>query len=339
MAHEMTKDDRMFSVRIAPWHMGQGTNVNILEAVPENRAERMMQAGHDFMVEENDVHYKVERSDEGSALVRVTFPKLPGYKMLTRSDTGLIFAVLNDTYEVAQNVVLHELFEALAGQAVLTDATGGTVRGGALCYLSALIDEPVLVNGDNSYTYPFLVVTTAHDGSGSMAARRTSYRPVCANTVSAGELEGERTGLSYTFRHTKNMAARIEDAKRIIAGVREDTSAWVELANELAALPVTDTQRELFITTFIPAPVGQVVSDRVLDNISTARAKVRGVFDSDTIPEAHRNTAYGLVQAGVEYLDHLRGVRNQDTYLGRTLLRPEPLKAKLVPMVRELVSA
>ena len=61
---------------------------------------------------------------------------------------------------------------------------------------------------------------------------------------------------------------------------------------------------------------------------SCARAKVRAIFDGPTIPEAHRNTAYGLVQAGIEYLDHLRSYRNSDTYLGRTLLRDEPLKRK-----------
>jgi len=66
---------------------------------------------------------------------------------------------------------------------------------------------------------------------------------------------------------------------------------------------------------------------------------VRAIFDGPTIPEAHRNTAYGLVQAGIEYLDHLRSYRNSDTYLGRTLLRDEPLKRKLVPMVRELAAA
>ena len=102
---------------------------------------------------------------------------------------------------------------------------------------------------------------------------------------------------------------------------------------------MTDEQRERFVTTFIPKPEAEVISDQVLDNILRERSKVRAVFDGPTIPEAHRNTAYGLVQAGIEYLDHLRSYRNSDTYLGRTLLRDEPLKRKLVPMVRELAAA
>jgi hypothetical protein len=135
------------------------------------------------------------------------------------------------------------------------------------------------------------------------------------------------------------MTERIAEAKAVISGARENTAAYLELMNELTGIEVTDRQRELFVQTFIPAPVGQVVSDTVLRNIEDARDLVRGVFSSPTTPEVHRNTAYGLVQAGIEYLDHLRGFRNADTYLGRTLLRNEPMKAKLVPMVRELVSA
>ena len=104
-------------------------------------------------------------------------------------------------------------------------------------------------------------------------------------------------------------------------------------------MSVSDEQRERFVTTFIPKPEAEVISDQVLDNILRERAKVRAIFDGPTIPEAHRNTAYGLVQAGIEYLDHLRSYRNSDTYLGRTLLRDEPLKRKLVPMVRELAAA
>ena len=41
-------------------------------------------------------------------------------------------------------------------------------------------------------------------------------------------------------------------------------------------------------------------------------------------------SALALVNTAVEYLDHARGYRNSDTYLGRTILKPEPLKAKAV---------
>lgn len=339
MGHEMTKNDQMYSVREAPWHMGMGTNVHMLDTAPETRMARIEAAGHAFTVEENDVYLKREQPAGEPGHPTPTFPKVDGWKALTRSDTGDILNVARGSYEVVQNVVGHELFEALSKGATLDDGTGGTVKNGAVCYLSARVDEPQQVTGDDSPIYPYVVVLWTHDGSGALQARRTSVRPVCWNTISLGEAEARRSGRNFTFRHTKNVLARIEEAKRVIAGAREETAAFVELANELARMPVTDEQRERFVTTFIPRPEAEVISDQVLDNILRERSKVRAIFESPTIPEAHRNTAYGLVQAGIEYLDHLRAYRSSDTYLGRTLLRDEPLKRKLVPMVRELAAS
>jgi hypothetical protein len=58
-----------------------------------------------------------------------------------------------------------------------------------------------------------------------------------------------------------------------------------------------------------------------------------------TIPEAHNLTAYGLHLAGVEYFDHLRGYRSQDSYVKRTLLSDNPAKANLIKTIRECVAA
>ena len=67
-------------------------------------------------------------------------------------------------------------------------------------------------------------------------ARRTSVRPVCWNTISLGEAEARRSGRNFTFRHTKNVLARIEEASASSPGAREETAAFVELANELARM-------------------------------------------------------------------------------------------------------
>jgi phage/plasmid-like protein (TIGR03299 family) len=343
----MYEQDTMYSVREAPWHMGTGTHIDMLDTAPETRMARIALAGHEWTVQELDVYLQTAEPVSGSVewllafdMVTRDYEKVEGWKALRRSDTGHVLHVAKDSYEVVQNIVGHELFEALAENARLDDGTGGTVKNGAVCYLSARVDEPLFVNGDPSPTYPYVVVIWAHDGSGAMQTRRTSVRPVCWNTISMGEAEARRGGRNFTFRHTKNVLERISDAKRVISGARSETAAFVELANELAAIEVTATEREQFITTFIPRPEADVISDQVLDNILRERSRVRDIFGSPTIQNLENpNTAYALLMAGTEYLDHLRGFRNNDTYLGRTLLRDEPLKAKLVPVIRKLVSA
>lgn len=336
MPAEMFEFDQMYSVREAPWHLGSGTNVIMLDTAPETRQLRMELSGQNWLVEEQDV-FQLEPGQFGFG---DTYKVIPNWKLLTRNDNGVLLNVARDSYEVVQNVVGHELFEALSGEADLGDGTGGTVKNGAQCYLSARVNSSISIPGDDSPIFPYIVVTWSHDGSGAVKARRTTVRVVCWNTLSASEAEARRSGREFTFRHTSRILDRIAEAKRLLEGVQRDTDAFIELADELVHIEVDADMQEEFIRLFIPEPpTTTVISDRVLDNINEARGKVRGILAGPTIPELHKNTGYGLVSAGVEYLDHLRNFRDSGTYLGRTLLRDEPLKAKLVPIVRKLAEA
>lgn len=335
MSHGLTDTDRVFSVRLPIWHAAMGTNSLVLEDYP-TRQQMLDASGLGWTVEEAEVFAKGYDLRLGT-----TFKPVQGWKMLQRSDNGDILHVSKDSYEIVQNITAVEIGEALvnASGGAAKFETGGSIKGGKVCFLTLKLDEPIVISGDNSETVPFVNVAWSHDGSGSVRADATGIRTVCQNTWKASEAEGERSGRTFTFRHTKNVMARIEDAKRALTGAREDLGAFRAIAEELAAIPVSDETRERFVTTFVPMPEADVISDRVRENILRARTQVRGLFEGVTIPEAHRNTAYGLMLAGGEYLDHLRAARNSDTYLGRTLLRPEPLKVKLIPTIRELVGA
>jgi hypothetical protein len=116
------------------------------------------------------------------------------------------------------------------------------------------------------------------------------------------------------------------------------------VAEELAAIPVTPNQRDLFVSEIIGDKGGLLsmapaTSERVKQNIEGERAKVNSLFFGPTIPDAHKLTGYGLHCAGVEYFDHLRNFRSQESYVRRTLLSDNPAKAALVKTIRELVAA
>ncbi len=113
---------------------------------------------------------------------------------------------------------------------------------------------------------------------------------------------------------------------------------YVALARELLDIRITPQHRERFVTEFIPMPPEGLVTDRVASNVEEARKAVRAILASGTTAGV-ADTAYGLVQAAGEYLDHVRRARSWETKLGRTLIRPEPLKAKALTLVREMVQA
>jgi hypothetical protein len=72
--------------------------------------------------------------------------------------------------------------------------------------------------------------------------------------------------------------------------------------------------------------------------LDEARNALRLLFQSTT-NEQIAGTAYGLVQAAGEYLDHVRTARSWETRLNRTLIRAEPLKHRALSLVREVITA
>src|SRR5262249_27758495 len=187
----------------------------------------------------------------------------------------------------------------------------------------------------HSPTLPYLAITNRHDGTAACALRATAVRIVCGNTFRAAELEGERTGTTFSFIHKSNWRDRIEQAREAVTGARREMRRYTELAQELLGIPITLRQRELFVTAFIPMPPAGLVTDRVARNVEEARQALQMIFESKTTEQV-AGTAYGLVQAAGEYLDHVRHARSWETRLNRTLIRPEPLKHRALSLIREL---
>lgn len=344
-----------FFVREPAWH-SLGT---VLDHYP-GREEAMQLAGHDFDLIALD-HLRVEIPNavleqmgqpvnlDGSGFAR----RLQGYKALVKSTDGSILHVARDSYEAIPNSVAYDFAEELLGQGFKYE-TGITLKGGALCALTLYLNEPIQITGDNSTTLPYLGLSWSHDGSGALRGRSTSVRQVCANTVAASEAEGARLGTDFSIRHTKNWRSRVEDARKAMQGVRSDLERYTEEMEALAAVEVSASQRETFTLamahlaaknpieaskTFEQEWTQGQVTDRVRLNVTDAQQLVRSCFNSNTIPEAHRFTAYGLHLAGIEYLDHLRDARSSETRVARSLLRDEPAKKKMRAVIRELTTA
>lgn len=225
------------------------------------------------------------------------------------------------------------------------------MRDGAECALTFKLNEPIQISGDTSLTLPYFVVSWHHDGAGALTGRSTSIRAECWNTLSAGEAEARRNGTGFSIRHTENWKDRVAYAKKALKGVREDIDTYQKVMEEFATIPVTRFDRDLFVQALVldqsVKSVARFKADsakgaysaRVQGNVERAVAKVNGLFRGSTIPEDHKLTAYGLHLAGVEYLDHVRKAQSDATRVGRSLLRDEPAKARLTPLIRDIVAS
>lgn len=335
MAHEFKQG---FSVREPMWH-GLGT---VLDHYP-GREEAMRLAGHDFTVTERRVGVEQQLIDSPFGN-DVLFQQVPGWKALVREDNGKLLNVVKNSYEIVQNEVIWDIVDALVAEPNVKYETAGTLREGAVLWVLAYLDEPVRIPGDNSDILPFFAAKTTHDGSGACSVEATDVRIVCMNTFSWSESKSKKRGTTFTFKHTKNVGDKIAAAKEAITGVRKAHNEFVELATELANVTLNEEQIKYFLANMFPMPQeseGQLITERVRGNVLAARGKVNSLLYSETTPEAHRNTGYGLWQAGIEYLDHVRGTKGDEkvSKFNRSIMRQEPVKTKLAELVREAAAA
>ncbi len=321
--------ESMFSVRQMPWHR-EGT---ILADYPGDWDEARKLAGLDWDPITTEVYAVTGINDHGTTI----YEPVEGWKAVARSDTGAVLSLNKDTYTVIDHGEMGEIVEAVLAQPNVKWETAGVLDGGRSVWCLALLDEPVTLPGDDSPTLPYLAITNRHDATAACALRATAVRIVCANTFRAAELEGERTGATFSFIHKSSWRSRIEEARRAVTGAQAEMRCYADLASDLLAITVTPQQRELFVTEFIPKPPEGLITDRVARNVEEARNALRLLFQSTT-NEQIAGTAYGLVQAAGEYLDHVRTARTWETRLNRTLIRPEPLKHRALALAREVTT-
>ncbi len=352
--------DTGFSVRQPSWH-GEET---LLDEYPESWDEARRAAGlmwepisvpafglqeltmADIMALAPEAKHLIAGIDYGAKpnpdAVYPIIVAEANYQRIVRDDTNATLAIPTDSYSLITHADMGHIIEAaLQADTNVRFETAGSVRDGKQVWALVRLDEPYQVPGDDSPTYPFMAMLNAHDGSASCSLTFTDIRVVCWNTWSAADAQGERFGTRYVLRHTGDVQARIAEARKAFSSLRAESDATRQLFTELAGMPVRPDQVKTFTELFLPSPrdTGEVCTDRVQANVDQARATFDRLYTQGLTTDGIRESAYGLLMASTEYLDHIRGFRTRDSYVGRTILTPERAKLAALRMIREVVAA
>ena len=259
-----------------------------------------------------------------------------GRKALVRDDDESFLADVGDGFTPVSNRTLLEILDVVLSETGVRFDSVGSADGGRKVWAVAYLDEGTVLPGDITPTHPFLSMQNAHDGSSSLALLHGSIREVCANTWIANRNSASREGRIFSFRHTSRINERIDEAKAAVLCTRTSFADYLAMCGWLADRQVDAGTVEDFLDEFIPVPPAGLTTERVQANVQRSRETFRdNLFTSPTL-DGVPMTGYRLFQAATEYADHLRGYRNADSYVGRTLLRPEPLKEKAVAIIRRV---
>lgn len=317
MSHEITATDQLFSVREMPWH-GLG---HVLDGYP-TRAEAQKLV-HPWEPVGEPLYRQIPYiNDKGEPDVRFeSVPTIGNFRSDINDASGYLGPV-SDTYVTVTNGELWDVAEAIQDvpQGDVLFETGGSLQGGKRVWILVRLAEPLVIKGDpNGLSIPFYLLQNDHTGGGAFKGSATQIRPICANTIRQADVDSKTRGTEFTFRHSKNVAERIEQAKAALAGWRDSLDAYSAMAEELLAIRVDRAQETEFIERWIQAPPSAMTSDRVKRNIEEARGAWREVYNSRTC-EGITGTAWGLLQAASEYSEHIRRAQSQETRFRRAVL-------------------
>ena len=280
MAHDISTvngvDEAMFALRPA-WH-GLGT---VLDHVP-NSAEAIRAAHLDWQVEMQPM------KTAGGVDV-------PEHFATVRTDCNAVLGVVGGRYKIVQNREAFDFLDGLLQDGIMRYESAGALRGGRIVFLLARLPSvDTIAEGDDSLRY--VLFQTSHDGSSAIHAIPTSVRVVCANTLRVAVAN------DIGFRHTGDVAAKLEEARRYLSQFDAKFTLFRDSARRLAERRYTPEQAKEYINTLFP-PVaepgrGQTIRDR---KVETVRANFRN--PRQNLPSI-RGTWWALVNAVTESIDH-----------------------------------
>lgn len=320
MAHGIEAQDSMYSVREVPWH-GLGV---VLDGYPTR--EEAQNLAHPWEPVTMPL-FTEEPIMDPQAGPMTDFQEVPGHLAVQRSDTGSVIGVVSDTYQTVSNDEMWDIAEALEGESSgdVMFETAGSLNGGSQVWILIRMKRPLTVKGDEeTATIPYFTLQNAHDGSASFRGMATVTRVVCQNTAQLADIEATKRGTSFTFRHTRNVRDRIDEARQVLTGWHESVDTYRMLSEHLVTERLMPSQVLDFVERFIPAPAPGTATDRVMNNVHEARAQWQGIYHGEA-NEGIRGTRWGLVQASVEYLNHARRAHSEETRFRRAFLTQDRL--------------
>lgn len=329
MAHEITTTDNLFSVRQPTWH-GLGT---ILPEHPTR--EEAQQIAHPWEPVTMPL-YSAEPHIDSNGELTTRYVEVSSHKAIQRDDSGATIGVVGQGYEPVTNNELWDIAEAIQGDhSDVKFETAGSLAGGSKVWVLIRLEEPLKLDGDpHGDTIPYYALQNSHDRSGSFRGQATMTRIVCANTSQMADLDAQARGTEFSFRHTKNIGDRIEEARQALAGWRESLDTWAALSRHLLTVEMSHDDTLAFLDRWLPIPEAGLTSERVRENASKARSEWFGSLNSVTC-EGIENTAYGVLQASIEYAEHLRSARTQESRFKRAYLD----RSDVVQHAAELLTA
>lgn len=295
MAHQV---ENMAYVGQTPWH-GLGNQLAKRQSIDV----WAKQAGMNWDIRETPVRFMSKSTDYLGEIM-----SFPEQKVLFRSDTNAPLSVVSQRYQVVQPREILEFYRDLTKVSGFELETAGVLKGGKKFWALAKTGQSTALKG-NDVTNGYVLLATACDGTLATTAQFTSIRVVCNNTLAvalAGGCSAVKVPHNTTF-----------DAQAVKKQLGISVSSWDQFMYRMKTLSDRKVKpkeaQNYFLRVFTDqdkAPVG-LTNERSM-------AKALELFDGrgrGAELDSAKGTAFGLLNAVTEFVDHERRARSVDNRL------------------------
>lgn len=289
MAHLV---ENMAYVNETPWH-GLGNQLSPNQPL----GVWLQQAGMDWDIQSSPVFY------QGGDL-----RSFNDAKVLFRSDTGDALSVVSNRYQVVQPREVLEFYRDLVDLGGFELETAGILKGGKKLWALARTGQETLLKGDDRVA-AYLLLATACDGTLATTAQFTSVRVVCNNTLAMAT--GDCTGAIKVPHSTVFNADKVKQQLGI--GITSWQRFVVDM-RRLADRPVHPFEARRYLVELLgdaDLPFHNQPNSKALNRVFDLFA---GAGKGATLAAAN-DTAWGLVNAVTQFVDHERRARCVDNRL------------------------
>ena len=274
-------------------------------------------AGMQWHIRETPVRYMA--TDDNSALYGEAM-EFPDQKVLYRSDTKAPLSVVSGRYQVVQPQEVLEFYRDLSEVAGFELETAGVLKAGRRFWALARTGKSACLKG-NDVVHSYLLLATSCDGTLATMAIPTSVRVVCNNTLAIA-LQGANAGTgagSIKVPHSTSFDAQA--VKRQLGIAVGQWDSFMYRMKTLAERKVkTHEAMNYFLKVICQTDQQGEGGGSGVPGLANERAlmKVQTLFEGHgrgAELQAAKDTAWGLLSAVTEFVDHEKQARSQDNRL------------------------
>ncbi|WP_341303186.1 DUF932 domain-containing protein [Pseudomonas sp. TMP25] len=295
MAHLI---EQMAYVGATPWH-GLGNNLPKKQPIEIWQRE----AGMDWQIQESPVHFKADAIGHLGSI-----HSFPEQKVLFRSDTKAPLSVVSNRYHTVQPREVLEFYRDLTEVSGYELETAGVLKGGRKFWALARTGQGTSIKG-NDQVNGYLLLATSCDGTLATTATPTTVRVVCNNTLTIA--------LNGTTRAIKVPHNTRFDPKTVKSQLGIAVSQWDDFMYRMHHLAERKVQWHEAMGFFMNVMCDVNPNSQLPEQLPNERAlrKVQELYEGrgrGSQLESARGTAWGLLNAVTEYVDHERRARSTE---------------------------